>query len=104
VPSGQTVFIGGLMKHTSNLNRSGIPILGRVPGLRRLFSSDEQTEVNTETIVLITPHIVEGVDAQWNALAAERVREASQAVEVIAEDLIKDVERFDPPAEAPNND
>jgi len=96
VPSGQTVFIGGLMKHTSNLNRSGIPILGRVPGLRRLFSSNEQTEVNTETIVLITPHIVEGFNAEWNALAAKRVDEENQTVDGIVKDLVKDVERFDP--------
>lgn len=96
VPSGQTVFIGGLMKHTSNLNRSGIPVLGRVPGLRRLFSSNEQTEVNTETIVLITPHIVEGFNAEWNALAAKRVDEENQTVDGIVKDLVEDVERFDP--------
>ena len=100
VPSGQTVFIGGLMKHTSNLNRSGIPVLGRVPGLRRLFSSDERTEVNTETIVLITPYVVEGFDAPWNTAARQTVDEASRAVEVIVDDLVEDVERFGPPAES----
>ncbi len=100
VPSGQTVFIGGLMKHTSNLNRSGIPVLGRVPGLRRLFSNDERTEVNTETIVLITPYVVEGFDGEWNAAAQQTVDEASRAVEVIVDDLTEDVERFEPPADA----
>jgi len=58
VTSGQTVFIGGLIKQTVNESRSGVPVLGRVPGVGLLFSSRELTSVNTETVVVITPHIV----------------------------------------------
>ena len=106
VPSGQTVFIGGLMKHTSSVNRQGVPVLGRIPGVRRLFSSDEQTEVNTETIVLITPYVVGSFGDEWNRAAADTVDEASQASQSVASELKDDVERFDPPADpgqAPSN-
>jgi type II secretory pathway component GspD/PulD (secretin) len=58
VGSGDTVFIGGLIKQTVNESRSGIPVLGRVPGLGLLFSSRELNSVNTETVVVITPRIV----------------------------------------------
>jgi type II secretory pathway component GspD/PulD (secretin) len=77
VPSGRTVFIGGLIKHNSTIGQNGIPGLRRVPGLRRIFSNEERTESNSETIVLITPHIVEDFGAPWNADAVDRLSSAS---------------------------
>ena len=82
VESGQTVFIGGLIKHTQSETRRGVPVIGRVPGIGALFSSTERTNTNSETIVLITPRIVEGYvgaeggDAQAIVDAAERDLEA----------------------------
>ncbi|MFK8017945.1 MAG: secretin N-terminal domain-containing protein [Gammaproteobacteria bacterium] len=58
VPDGQTLFIGGLMKHTLTEVTNGVPVLESLPGVGRLFSNSETTNVNTETIVLITPHVV----------------------------------------------
>lgn len=58
VDDGQTVFIGGLMKHTANESYQRVPLLGRTPVLRRLFTNRERTNVNTETIVLIKPQVV----------------------------------------------
>lgn len=96
VPSGQTVFIGGLMKHTSNLNRSGVPVLGRIPGVRRLFSNEEATEVNTETIVLITPHIVGELGAEWNKSAVTEVEAAQEIVDATSEQISDEVDAFEP--------
>ena len=58
VPSGETVFVGGLIKQSISESRSGVPVLGRVPAIGRLFSSREVTSVNTETVVLITPRLI----------------------------------------------
>ena len=44
VESGQTVFIGGLIKHTQSETRKGVPVIGRVPGIGRLFSSSEKNQ------------------------------------------------------------
>jgi type II secretory pathway component GspD/PulD (secretin) len=55
---GQPIFIGGLIKNTTNRSRDGLPILGDIPVLGRLFSSTKDIVENKETIVLITPHIV----------------------------------------------
>ena len=66
VPAGQTIFIGGLMKHTLTENSSGVPVLGNLPGVGRLFSNREASNVNTETVVLITPHVVRDPDEAWN--------------------------------------
>lgn len=55
---GQTIFIGGLMKNSTSKRRTGVPILSDIPLLGRLFSNSEETGLNTETIVLISPHII----------------------------------------------
>jgi len=73
VGSGQTIFIGGLIKQTLNETRSGVPVLGRVPGVGLLFSSRELTAVNTETIVIITPRVVGEAGGSWDADAEEEV-------------------------------
>ena len=89
------MFIGGLIKHTSNLNQNGIPFLRRVPGLRRFVSNEESTEINSETIVLITPHVVDSFDESWNQAPVEKVDGAEQDVEAEIELLEFDLARFD---------
>ena len=67
VGSGETIFVGGLIKQTQTENRNGIPILGRIPGIGLLFSSREVTSINTETIVVITPRVVGQTVGPWSA-------------------------------------
>lgn len=58
VPDGQTVFVGGLIKHRIDESKSGVPLIGRIPVVGRLFSNRTSTTTNTETVVLITPTVV----------------------------------------------
>lgn len=93
VNSGQTVFIGGLIKHTQSVNRNGVPVIGRIPGIGRLFSSSEKTNANTETIVLITPRIVAGYDGALSTDDAARKVDAVEAeLEERAEKIRSDIE------------
>jgi type II secretory pathway component GspD/PulD (secretin) len=55
---GQAILIAGLIKSTEGRRRIGIPLLGDVPGIGKLFSSNETTGSSTETIVMITPRII----------------------------------------------
>ncbi|MFT5140213.1 MAG: general secretion pathway protein D [Lysobacterales bacterium] len=59
VQSGQTVFLGGLIQESSSVSQSGVPFLSRVPGLGRLFGSKNQTNDRTETLVMITPTVIQ---------------------------------------------
>ena len=56
--NGQSILIGGLIKATSGVRRTGVPLLGDVPVVGKLFTNNEHTGTSTETIVLITPRIV----------------------------------------------
>ena len=104
VPSGRTVFIGGLIKHASNLSQNGVPGLRRVRGLRRLFSNEERSEVNTETIVLITPHVVNEFSGDWNTTPIDAVDSASRSTQAEAEAVRDELVAADPEAEDVDDD
>jgi general secretion pathway protein D len=59
VQSGQTIVLGGLIEETTNEGRSGVPFLQRIPGLGALFRSTTESLSRSETLVLITPTVVE---------------------------------------------
>ncbi len=59
VDTGQTIFVGGLIKHSLEESKQGVPLLGDIPGVGRLFSNRRKTQTNTETIVLITPTVLD---------------------------------------------
>jgi type II secretory pathway component GspD/PulD (secretin) len=63
VRDGETVVIGGLIE-TSDVNTTKrVPILGYLPGVGWLFSSEETQTQRNEIIVLLTPRILEDGDA-----------------------------------------
>jgi len=72
VEGGQTVFIGGLIRRSLDQNKEGVPILGDLPLVGRVFSNKFDSSLNTETVVMITPHIVENHNNVINA--AEKAR------------------------------
>ena len=59
VQSGQTIVLGGQVRDTNNRSRSKIPLLGDIPLLGRLFNSDSRSKGRTETIVFITPYVLD---------------------------------------------
>ena len=81
VGSGETIFIGGLIKQTLNETRTGVPVLGRVPGVGLLFSSREMTSVNTETIVIITPQVIDETRGPWNDEARDEVESLEERLQ-----------------------
>jgi type II secretory pathway component GspD/PulD (secretin) len=67
---GQPIFIGGLIRNNIDYQRNGVPILGDIPVVGRLFSDIEEKVGLTETVVLITPYLIK--DANTGVLAHER--------------------------------
>ena len=65
VQSGQTVFLGGLISEQDSQGRSGVPYLSRIPFIGPLFGSKSKAKFRSETLVMITPTVVESsVDLQ----------------------------------------
>jgi len=61
VQSGETIFLGGLISEQTSKGRTGVPYLNRIPGIGRLFGSSTSGTVRSETIVMITPTVIENI-------------------------------------------
>jgi pilus assembly protein CpaC len=60
---GQSFAIGGLMSNLTQTDRAGIPGLSDVPIIGNLFKSKSDRKEQTELIVIITPHLVQPLQA-----------------------------------------
>ncbi len=72
--SGESIFIGGLMKNKTTNKTSGVPGLSKIPFLGRAFSKTEDISINTETIVIIKPHLVEDFQHGTHAASIRRFK------------------------------
>jgi general secretion pathway protein D len=59
VKDGETVAIAGLIRNSNSTGRKGIPFLSEIPILGSLFGTTTKTELRTELIILITPHVIQ---------------------------------------------
>ena len=56
-PNGATIVLGGLIMDNKQDNRTGIPILGRLPVVGALFRNTTKTKMRTELIILMRPEV-----------------------------------------------
>jgi type II secretory pathway component GspD/PulD (secretin) len=73
VPDGQTVFVGGLIKHRVDESKRGIPVIGRIPVVGLLFSNRQKAISNTETIVLIKPTVIRSASLQLDDESTKKI-------------------------------
>ncbi len=62
IQSGQTIMLGGLIEDDQTINRSGVPGLQRIPVVGAAFRSTSNVSRRTETLVLITPTVIDSSD------------------------------------------
>lgn len=60
---GQSFVIGGLLDNRETSNFEKIPFLGDIPILGKFFNTMQRTKSNSELIVIVTPEIVNPIDA-----------------------------------------
>jgi type II secretory pathway component GspD/PulD (secretin) len=98
VDSGKTVFIGGLIKRSSEQTREGVPVLGDIPVIGGLFSNRALSSKNTELVVLITPYIVDDNKVLLDNGKSPLVKDVAHDLEVQPrriEKILGDMEYFD---------
>src|SRR5690554_707573 len=57
---GETIVLGGLTRDDYMVNKSKVPLLGDIPYLGRLFSSESQRRVKRNLLVFLRPKIMLG--------------------------------------------
>ncbi|MCB1742552.1 MAG: hypothetical protein KDK91_19410 [Gammaproteobacteria bacterium] len=90
---GQRILIGGLIRKADRIERSGVPVLSDVPLLGGLFSQTSESTINTETVVLITPYIVDPDSNQVFVQNEARVREHDEALSLKADNVLRTLPR-----------
>lgn len=63
VRNGGLIALGGLQRLSSNRSRGKMAILGRIPVLGNLFSSNNTESVRTELLIFIRPTIIRDAEA-----------------------------------------
>ena len=59
----QSFAIGGLLNNLSQTDRAAIPLLGDLPVIGYLFKSKAERKERTELVVIITPRLVQPLNA-----------------------------------------
>ena len=71
-PSDTTVVIGGLISTDNQDKESKVPFLGDIPILGAAFRRKEKSNVKTELLIFLTPHVVPHPSDLAKASASER--------------------------------
>ena len=59
VKSGETIVIAGLVQQTMDNQIVRVPVLGYIPLLGEIFTQRNKTRKKIETIIMVTPKIVD---------------------------------------------
>lgn len=74
---GGSVLIGGLIRSNDGDGEVGIPVLGKLPGIGRLFRGENMEQTRTELMVMIIPYILnspEEAESLVDELQVERMQ------------------------------
>ena len=63
---GLTVAVGGLIRTSKNAEERKVPLLSEIPVIGRIFRSDIEAEQQSETVLLITPRIINSPEQSEN--------------------------------------
>ncbi len=74
VNNGDTIILGGLVRSDKTTIINKVPFLGDIPVLGRAFRHNDESEVERELIIFITPHIL----AEENVESALKTKEPYQ--------------------------
>ena len=62
---GGSLLLGGLISGSQSTGQSGIPVLGKLPAVGRLFRTDSIQEDRTELLIMVTPYVIANHDEGW---------------------------------------
>ncbi|MDD3463341.1 MAG: hypothetical protein PHW07_06840, partial [Sulfurospirillaceae bacterium] len=61
VKDGNKVLVGGLISRTDTVRDTSVPGLSSIPFLGEAFKSSSKVAASSELIIVIIPHVVEGL-------------------------------------------
>jgi len=89
---GEVNLLGGLLESKDTITVAGLPGLGQIPILGRLFSGERRERIENEVLVMLTPRVIR---------LAELPTERGRGLQVGAEPRVPTPEAIPPPEAAP---
>jgi general secretion pathway protein D len=77
---GGSVLLGGLISSTTENTNTGIPILGKLPLVGKLFSNDSDDQKRTELMIMIIPYVLNSpseAESLTDELQMQRIQDIS---------------------------
>ena len=71
---GGSLLMGGLISGNQSSGETGVPFLGRVPVLGRLFRADTVQQDRTELMIMVTPYVIADHEEGWELTRRIRSR------------------------------
>ena len=91
VKNNQTIVISGIRREDDQDTVRKVPFFGDIPGLGALFTSTSKSKELTETVIFVTPVVVDNPDENdlnYNVEDVRRLDELSKPLDEMAEDLV----------------
>lgn len=88
IMEGQTIVIGGLIEDKKESGASGVPFLSRLPIIGALFGYQTRDINKTETVLLLTPHVITDLEE-----SNQVTREFREKVQGLKKELEKTKEK-----------
>jgi general secretion pathway protein D len=82
VQSGDTMLLGGLFQDRGGNSSSGFPVLSSIPVVGGLFGNQQWNSDRTETVLLITPRILNNRDESVEMV--DELRQKMEGIELLA--------------------
>lgn len=73
-PSDRTVVIGGLISTQKNDKENKVPLLGDIPIIGNAFKRKTTSDVKTELLIFLTPHVIQNPDDLGKVSTDERAK------------------------------
>lgn len=74
VRNGETLVLGGLRRKTTSDRKEAVPLIGELPGLGKLFSTNSQADRMTEMFIFLTPTIVPDPREDFQRMQLEELK------------------------------
>lgn len=81
--SGQSFMIGGLLRNVNSNTINRAPGLGSLPIIGALFRSTSFRRAETELVIIVTPYLVQPVNANQIAMPADGYRSSNDAERIL---------------------
>ncbi|MBA3438712.1 MAG: hypothetical protein H0T92_02435 [Pyrinomonadaceae bacterium] len=58
IPNNRTTMVASVAQNQEIRGRQGLPLLGLIPVLGRLFTAPKRNDVQTDIVIMVTPHVL----------------------------------------------